>query len=133
MREGMKSSKAAEAFVALLGRRIKAEDPTEIIGTADYAVEVLWSGKALGHKPGRDALPGESWRDQLDPRLFAQARRELLRATEGQPFRIDTDAGPLFALVALWEFAGRSGEEFHDELAPSRRERPKWRSAAVAA
>jgi hypothetical protein len=45
---------------------------------------------------------------------------ELERATRGQAFRLDTEAGPVFFVPALWEFAGHSGgrmgnnEKAHD-------------------
>jgi hypothetical protein len=73
-----------------------------------------------------------------DRRVFAAGRRsKLLEAcmaevdekTKGQPFRLDTPAGPIFLDEPLWRFAGRSGLELSDDV--SRRmvgtpARPAW-------
>jgi hypothetical protein len=37
------------------------------------------------------------------------AMAEIDTATKGQPFRLETPAGPMFEELTLWRFAGRSG------------------------
>ena len=48
----------------------------------------------------------------LRGRKLKTAMAEIEMNTRNQPFRIDTPHGPLFAEQCLWEFAGRSGNEF---------------------
>lgn len=123
MRQQKRTTDQAAGFLAVLAREVTG---TVLVADADHAVEVLWSSKALGYRP-REPRPGETWRDLLSARLFAQARAELLEATEGQPFRLDAPDGPLFVLDALWRFADYSGEELTAPAGVPNRDRPSWR------
>lgn len=51
----------------------------------------------------------ELWVEDLEGDALAAAMREVDERTKGQPYRIETSIGPLFAVKALWLAAGRSG------------------------
>jgi hypothetical protein len=67
------------------------------------------------------------WRTRLKGRELEQAMREVDQRTQALPFRVETPQGPLFALQALWRFAGRPGISCWDELqSGARLDRPSW-------
>lgn len=51
----------------------------------------------------------ELWVEDLEGEALVAAMHEVDLKTQGQPYRLETEIGPLFAVRALWLAAGRSG------------------------
>lgn len=126
-----KSRRDAPAFVEMLSRIVACGTTTaELVVGLDDAVERLYDGKLPRRHYTEDHKSGCGC-SFFTKTFMRKARREILERTEGQPFRIDTTNGPIFAERALWYFAGCSGSYESGPEGP--KERPTWDGDAMMA
>jgi hypothetical protein len=58
--------------------------------------------------------------------LLRQFKAEIDQKTAGQPFRLETQGGPLFVLLPLWRYAGCSGPYMGPGNGAKTKDRPTW-------
>ena len=111
---------AAAAFVALmveerLSDHPEADDCGAVVDLEGALKTVWWSGALVYTRRIGEDGEGRARKTLVRRDRYHTAVAELLEATKGQPFRIDTEAGPLFVQGCLWRFAGQSGGCFEGD------------------